>query len=138
LKPISDLGTLLKSMHPELNPGTFAFATLSPGQVVSVADVVALVQEPEGTSVVVREADLARLKLSPVFHCAWITLTVNSDLQAVGLTAAFSGALGRAEISCNVVAGTYHDHIFVPLGQADAAMQVLRALQERAIAEQAQ
>jgi hypothetical protein len=31
-----------------------------------------------------------------------------SDLQAVGLTAAFATALGRAGISCNVVAGAQH------------------------------
>jgi hypothetical protein len=135
MKPISDLETLLKSMHPELNPGTFAFATLPPGQLVSMTDVVALIQEPEGTSVVVNETDLMRLGLSAVFICAWITLTVNSDLQAVGLTAAFSAALGSAGISCNVVAGTNHDHIFVPVSQAAAAMNALHALQERAAAE---
>lgn len=119
-------------MQPELNSGTYAFATLSPGQRVSVTDVVALIHEPEGTSVVVKENDLERLGLQAVFRCAWITLTVNSDLQAVGLTAAFSEALGRAGISCNVVAGTHHDHIFVPPSQATAALTVLRALQEHA------
>ena len=136
MKPISDLGTLLKSMQPELNAGTFAFATLPSGQTVSLADVVALIQEPEGTSVVVREADLSRLGLETDFLCAWITLTVNSDLQAVGLTAAFSNALGSAGISCNVVAGTNHDHIFVPVDRATAAMKVLHALQEGAVSAQ--
>lgn len=135
MKPISDLTTLLKSMHPELNSGTFAFATLAPGQHVSLTDVVALIHEPEGTSVIVREADLDRLGLTAVFLCAWITLTVNSDLQAVGLTAAFSGALGSAGISCNVVAGTHHDHIFVPASQATVALTVLHTLQEHAAAQ---
>ena len=134
MKRISDLATLLKSMHPELQRGTFAFSTLPPGQLVSLTDVVALIREPEGTSVIVKESDLSRLGLKAVFHCAWITLTVNSDLHAVGLTAAFSGALGGAGISCNVVAGTNHDHIFVPVSQASAAMKVLHALQERAVA----
>ena len=138
VNPISDLGTLLKSMQPELNCGIFAFATLPSGQTISLSDVVALIQEPEGTSVVVSSADLSRLGLSADFLCAWITLTVNSDLQAVGLTAAFSTALGSAGISCNVVAGTKHDHIFVPVSQATAAIKVLHALQERAVAENAQ
>ena len=138
MKPISDLGTLLKSMQPELNSGTFAFATLPSGQTVSLTDVVALIREPEGTSVVVSSADVSRLGLKTDFLCAWITLTVNSDLQAVGLTAAFSSALGSAGISCNVVAGTNHDHIFVPVIQATAAMTVLHALQERAVTENAQ
>jgi uncharacterized protein len=137
MQPISDLDTLLSSMQPELNPGTFAFATLLPRQEISVNDVVALIQEPEGTSVVVKESDLGRLGLHAVFRCAWITLTVNSDLQAVGLTAAFSAALGSAGISCNVVAGTNHDHIFVPVDQAGAAMKALHALQERSAQQHA-
>jgi hypothetical protein len=66
------------------------------------------------------------------FRAAWITLSVHSDLQAVGLTAAFASALGGAGISCNVMAGAYHDHIFVPVEQAQAAMAALRALQLQA------
>jgi hypothetical protein len=64
-----------------------------------------------------------------VFRAAWITLTVHSDLEAVGLTAAVSVALGAAGISCNVVAGTYHDHLFVPAQKAADAMAALRKLQ---------
>jgi hypothetical protein len=56
-------------------------------------------------------------------------LTVNSALDAVGLTAAFVTALGHSGISCNVVAGAYHDHIFVFLESAQMAMLVLRQLQ---------
>jgi hypothetical protein len=54
---------------------------------------------------------------------------VLSDLEAVGLTAAFATALGDAGISCNVVAGLHHDHIFVSTQQADPAMATLLALQ---------
>ena len=68
------------------------------------------------------------LGLPVVFTAAWITLTVHSDLSAVGLTAAFSQALARAGISCNVVAGVCHDHLFVPVGQAQDALDALRAL----------
>ena len=131
MPPISDLDTLLGSLHPELHEGAFCFGTLAAGQSVDLHDVVALVREPEGLSVVVDERDARRIGLNAVFRCAWITLTVNSDLQAVGLTAAFSAALGEAGISCNVVAGTQHDHLFVPFAQAQAAMAVLRRLQQR-------
>jgi uncharacterized protein len=55
-----------------------------------------------------------------------------SDLQAVGLTAAFATALGRAGISCNVVAGAQHDHLFVPVEQAGRAMAELQGLQRTA------
>ncbi len=134
MEPISDLTILLQTMQPELHKGTCAFATLHANQPVVLSDLVAMVHEAEGTSVVVREADLPRLGLTAVFRCAWITLKVNSALEAVGLTAAVSGALSDAGISCNVIAGTHHDHIFVPVSQAHAALHTLQALQHRAAA----
>jgi hypothetical protein len=126
MSPISDLATLLRTMEPTLNEGTFVFASVADGKEFPAHAIVASIREPEGLSVVVEESAAQQLGLSPVFRCAWITLSVNSDLQAVGLTAAFSVALGKAGISCNVVAGANHDHIFVPIGQAELAMQVLR------------
>ncbi len=56
---------------------------------------------------------------------SWITLRVHSALEAVGLTAAFSAALSREGISANVVAGYFHDHLFVPEDRRDDAMRVL-------------
>jgi hypothetical protein len=131
MPPITDLSELLRTLQPHRHPGTFVYATLPAESSVRIGDVVAMVQEPEGVSVIVEARQALRLGLEPVMHCAWITLTVNSDLQAVGLTAAFASALGSAGISCNVVAGTHHDHIFVPVDQADAAMLQFRLLQER-------
>ncbi|MNJ75038.1 hypothetical protein D3C77_720650 [compost metagenome] len=68
------------------------------------------------------------LKLPFSYEAAWITLTVHSSLEAVGLTAAFATALGQAGISCNVVAAFYHDHIFVAQADAQRAMAVLEGL----------
>jgi len=127
---IAELDKLLRSMQPVLNPGSYAFATLPAGKAVDAARIISSMREPEGVSVVV-ELEVARQEgLTPLFVCSWITLTVHSDLQAVGLTAAFASALGRAGISCNVVAGACHDHIFVPEHQADEAMAALRRLQQ--------
>jgi len=60
-----------------------------------------------------------------------ITLTVHSSLEAVGLTAAFATELTRHGISANVVAGYYHDHIFVGAGDAERAVAALQGLSER-------
>ena len=51
-----------------------------------------------------------------------------SALEAVGLTAAISTALTRDGISCNVIAGYHHDHLFVPTDRAQDTMSVLAAL----------
>jgi len=128
MQPISDLKQLLTHMQPELNPGRFAFVVLGPGFELNPAHIVASVREPEGLSAILPEQVALGLGLPVVFTAAWITLTVHSDLAAVGLTVAFSKALGQAGISCNVVAGVYHDHLFVPVEQAQAALDALHAL----------
>ena len=130
--PVSDLATLLSQMRPELHSGRYAFVTLPLGCSLDQNRIVASIREPEGLSVIMAEEDAADLGLPVAFIAAWITLTVHSDLAAVGLTAAFSTALGQAGISCNVVAGVHHDHLFVPAGQEQKAMQVLHALQQAA------
>ncbi|KPI89742.1 acetyltransferase [Leptomonas seymouri] len=60
-----------------------------------------------------------------------ITMRIHSSLSAVGFTAAFSRALTEAGISCNVFAGYYHDHIFVPAAAQAEAMSVLTALSKK-------
>jgi uncharacterized protein len=132
--PISDLQTLLRSMEPMLNAGQYVFATLASPAAAELrwTQAIAVIREPEGLSVVLEEAEAIRLGFGSEPRFAWITLSVNSDLQAVGLTAAFASALGRAGISCNVVAGAQHDHIFVPVEQAARAMDELLGLQRGA------
>ena len=131
--PVSNLTTLLRSMEPVLHDGVYAYCTVShEAQIAAVASVVT-VREPEGLTLVVSEEQAVAAGLPVLFRAAWITLTVHSDLDAVGLTAAFSSALGQAGISCNVVAGAFHDHLFVPVAQARKTLEVLQALQQDAL-----
>ena len=129
---IRDLEQLLASMEPSLNPGTYAFVAAPSDLQISPDQIIASVREPEGHSLVIPEQLAHELGLPVTYSAAWITLTVHSDLAAVGLTAAFSGALGQAGISCNVIAGVHHDHLFVPADQAQQAMAVLFELQRAA------
>ncbi len=91
----------------------------------------ALVHENEGITVVMcrEDADVASVEYE--FVAVWISLTVHSSLEAVGLTAAFAVALGGAGVSCNVLAGFYHDHILVPIDQASLALLTLQELATR-------
>ncbi|NJL99937.1 MAG: ACT domain-containing protein [Synechococcaceae cyanobacterium SM2_3_2] len=132
MKVTSDIIILLSHIQPELNPGRYAFVSLPFGMEVDPAFVVASVRESEGLSVILPEQIALELGLSVAFTTAWITLTVHSDLAAVGLTAAFSQVLAQSGISCNVVAGVHHDHLFVPVAQAQEAMDLLHALQTSA------
>lgn len=130
--PVADLQQLLRTLEPELHEGVFAFALLPHGRDAATLDPIATVREAEGLTVVVAEAVAREHGLVVLFRAARITLRVPSDLNAVGLTAAFAGALAQAGISCNVVAGACHDHLFVPVERASQAMAVLRTLQRNA------
>jgi len=104
------------------------FCTLRDGRLPSGLEVLGSFREQEGLTVIVDRATAERAGLSFDYVAAWITLNVHSALEAVGLTAAFATALGKAGISCNVIAGYYHDHLFVGLADAERAMHVLRDL----------
>lgn len=123
-----DLQKLLQTMKPQLNEGEFVFCILDSLKSAIALDPLCTFQEKEGVTVIISkgQADNARLSYSVV--CAWITLTVHSSLEAVGLTAAVSKALTDANISCNIVAAYYHDHIFVPVRDAENAMNTLNKL----------
>ncbi len=69
-----------------------------------------------------------RFGLPYEFIAAMITLRVHSSLDAVGLTAAVAEQLATGGISCNVVAGYFHDHLFMPIHKADQAVDLLRDL----------
>jgi hypothetical protein len=127
--PIADLNTLLASMSPELQPGVYVYATVPFAYDLGNIVPLATFREREGLTIIVEEREALKAGIDPLFRAAWITLTVHSDLQAVGLTAAFATALGKANVSCNVVAAAYHDHIFVPIESADTAMVALQQLQ---------
>lgn len=127
--PITDLNHLLRSLDPLLHEGVYAFASLPEGRDLAGLDPLATFREDEGLTVVLREEAARAQSLPILFRAAWITLRVPSDLAAVGLTAAFSQALAEAHISCNVIAGAHHDHLFVPVDEAARAMVVLRDLQ---------
>lgn len=122
--PIRDLSVLLSSMRPVLNDGAYIFATVE----TAPHDAIATMRESEGLSVVLPEARARALGIEVDLRFAWITLTVHSALEAVGLTAAVSRALTDAGIPCNVIAGMHHDHLFVPLDTADQALQALNEL----------
>lgn len=131
-EPVGDLAELLRTLRPVLNAGTFAFASLPHDADSSALEPLATFRESEGLTVVVEEERARLAGLSVLFRAAWISLTVHSDLHAVGLTAAVAEALTRANISCNVIAAAHHDHLFVPVESAQAAIEVLTKLQRHA------
>ncbi|MGW2601742.1 ACT domain-containing protein [Streptomyces klenkii] len=131
-----DLSKLLSGMRPELNAGRYVYATVEgKAPAPDGVDPVVTVREPEGLTLVVRQEEADAAGLAYEYVAGWITLRVHSALEAVGLTAAISQALAQAGLSCNVVAGYHHDHLFVPYERAEEAVRLLEALAEGVVGE---
>lgn len=124
----TNLSALLKTMNPYRNEGDYVFCTVENLNNISLNDVLFHFKEKEAYTIVLKKEYADKMNLSYSYIAAWITLTVHSSLEAVGLTAAFATALAKNNISCNTVAAFYHDHIFVNKNDAKKAMNILIAL----------
>lgn len=124
----SNLDILLKTLKPVLNTGDYVFCNVTNPSVVDIKDVISFFKENDSYTLILNKEIADALKLDYSYIAGWITLTVHSSLQAVGLTAAFSKALADEGLSCNVVAAYYHDHIFVDKKDAEKAMAILQQL----------
>jgi hypothetical protein len=124
-----DLPRMLASLDVQQRPGLFTFVTGDWPGLRQKAH--ATIQEDEGLTQVVAVADAVEVGAPVEFVAVWLTLTVWSSLESVGLTAAFASALAESGVPCNVIAGYHHDHLLVPAEQADEALRVLRKLSSR-------
>ena len=126
----TDLSRILASMSPQLVDGEFVFCSFPEAAYGDHADLnpVAAIREAEGLTLVLPRAaaDAREIDYESVFR--QITLQIHSSLDAVGLTAAFARRLTERGISANVIAGYFHDHLFVQAESAKAAMRALEAL----------
>ncbi|HDZ07000.1 hypothetical protein LCGC14_0051940 [marine sediment metagenome] len=120
-----NLDALLKSMKPKHNVGEFVFCKTENLEQINLNQIIMSFKEEESITIIAEKAVADKLNLDYSFIASWITLTVHSSLEAVGLTAAFSKALSENGISCNVVAAYYHDHIFVDKKDTEKAMAIL-------------
>lgn len=123
-----DLSKIVHGMEPVLNPGEYIFTTLKNSDNIPRRDILCEFKETEGNTLILKREIADQLKLSYEFVAAWITLMVHSSLEAVGFTALFSSELARHGIVCNVIAGYYHDHIFVAKKDEIRAIEVLTSL----------
>lgn len=120
----ANLARLLKDMQPELQQGKFVFLSLETFSPAIEDHAVMKFRETEGWTVIVRQ-EVAHTLSADTPRWAMITLTVHSDLNAVGFLAAITKRLAEAGISVNAVSAYYHDHLFIPWEKRKQAMQIL-------------
>jgi hypothetical protein len=112
-------------LNPQLNKGKYVFLSVEDIHTIPQGISIMEFQEEESMTVILRQEDADRIGLAYNYLAAWITLKANTALDAVGITATFARLLADHEISCNVVAGFHHDHIFVPYVDRLRAIQLL-------------
>lgn len=123
-----NLATLIKEMKPFVNKGEYVFTTVKNTSNINKDSIIGQFREQEGITLILEKSIANELDLPYTFIASWITLKIHSALDAVGLTAAFSTELAKNNISCNVIAGFYHDHIFVSKDDEIKTIEVLTNL----------
>ncbi len=124
----TSISKLIREMTPKLNEGEYVFTTIEDLSKVNRRDTICEFKETEGVTIVIERKKADQLNLEYDYVAGWITLMIHSSLEAVGLTALFSAELAKYHISSNVIAGYYHDHIFVDIKDSKKAVQVLSEL----------
>ena len=99
-----DLEKLLALLQPKLLEGEFVFCNLKDKTLSDILELNPLssYREDEGLS-----------------------LLLSREQAVVGLTAAVSNKLAANGIPANIIAAHFHDHVFVPVGKAELALQLL-------------
>jgi uncharacterized protein len=124
----TNLQTLLRHLSPLLRKEVYVFCTFPQARYGDHAQLcpIASFAEDEGLTLVIERRVADEHKIPYETTLRGITLTVHSSLEAVGLTAAIAAKLKDRNISANVIAAYYHDHVFVTADRADDAMAALK------------
>lgn len=84
-----DLQQLLKSMKPEHHLGDYVFCKIETLENINIHEIEMFFKEKEAITLILKKEMADKWQLDYSVVMSWITLTVHSSLEAVGLTAAF-------------------------------------------------
>lgn len=135
-----DLERLISGMSPKLREGEYYIGSFDESGLMALAGylehILCIFREEEGLSVIFAAGVLGELgplsRKAPAGPFSLISLTINSDLLAVGFMAEISAALAKEKIPCNAFSAYYHDHLLVPSGMKENTMRCLLRLAKTA------
>ena len=126
-----NLNVLLKTLSAELVAGLYVFASVKDGVLPASLKPRMIFEEAEGTTLILLKDDAEDANLPYEFPCRMITLNVHSSLEAVGFIAHIATELAKRGMGVNPVSGFFHDHLFVPDGREEEALEVLIEIASR-------
>ena len=121
--------TALNKLSLEVKQGEFVFCTISEfSMVLAEISPIGIFHEDEGTTLIISRlhANDADLKYDSVYKM--ITLTIHSDLNAIGFIAKITDRFAKKNIAVNVISAFHHDHLFVLEKDLEDALWELRIL----------
>jgi len=129
-----ELRKLLLAMDPELHEGEYVFSSVPLEDFGALQiDPLGQFRESEGISIILDRETAQRLDIKISVPFRMISLNVNSSLEAVGFLAAITEKLAAAGVSVNAVSAYHHDHLFIPIDQAELAMDILKEISADAV-----
>lgn len=121
----TNLEELVRSLSAVLVEGLYVFVTVPPDQKIETIEPRMTFREAEGITYILLKSEAEMLGLSYEFPCRMITLNIHSSLEAVGFIARIATELAKHDMGVNPVSGYFHDHLFVPDGREEDAMNIL-------------
>lgn len=125
------LQKLLATLTTVLHPSTYVFITLPASATPPpLSEIRMLFHESEGVTLIMERQAAEARGFAFEFPSRMITLDVHSSLEAVGFLAVITNRLAEKGMGVNPISAFYHDHLFIPEGREEEALEVLKAIAE--------
>lgn len=124
----TNLQEVLNSMQVSCDDVEYGFAVVEPTTLIAVSELLGTFNEPEGLTLIATKDYLEKMSITCEGPFAKLTIDIHTSLELVGLTAVLATKLAESEVSANVVAAFYHDHVFVQYSLRQKAIDALHSL----------
>ena len=126
----TNLFEVLKSLQVSCDGVEYGFASVKEYQSNSDDRILGTFKENEGLTIIASKEYFETNNIQYEGPYAKLTIEVHTSLELVGLTAVLARKLADNQISANVVAGYYHDHIFFQYAVRQKAVEAIENLKE--------
>lgn len=124
----TNLSEVLKSIRISCDDIEYSFASTGKKNLLTDDGILGTFKEAEGLTVIATSEYFQKNNIKSEGVYAKLTVEIHTSLELVGLTAILASELAKNQISANVVAAYYHDHIFVKFSLRQKAIKAIESL----------